>query len=63
MLGTGHGDSTSRAVSGDFGDTMGAGVRPACGNSKDLRPDLKNSPDLVRQSGRRPALWHRGAGR
>ena len=40
-LGTGHWDSTSRSVFGDFADARGASVRPAYGHSKDHRPDLK----------------------
>lgn len=40
-LGTGHWDSTSRSVFGDFADARGAAVHPAYGHSKDHRSDLK----------------------
>lgn len=40
-LGTGHWDSTSRSLWGDFPTAREAEPRPAYGHSKDRRPDLK----------------------
>lgn len=40
-LGSGHWDSTSRSLTGDYTQSETAAVQPAHGHSKDHRPDLK----------------------
>lgn len=60
LLDTGHWASTSQSLWGDDPLTEAADPRPAYGHSKDRRPDRKQIPDSLRQSGGRAVVWYRG---